>query len=74
MRKAGACFRADEGMTEVKKHTNAFYRIARFLKDVLKDPEKNGILETNDDRKRGMVPHVAPITLLRHDIAQQDVR
>ena len=51
-----------------KRHTNVLMHMAGHLKTRLDDPSKRELLETIDEYRRGLVPLVVPLTLLRHHV------
>jgi uncharacterized protein YbgA (DUF1722 family)/uncharacterized protein YbbK (DUF523 family) len=52
--------------TSTRKHTNVLYHLAGFLKRGLSAEERQELSETIDDYRRGMLPLVVPVTLIRH--------
>ena len=49
-----------------KRHTNALMHMAGHLKKLLDPVSKAELVETIDEYRRGLVPLVVPLTLLRH--------
>ena len=50
----------------VKGHSSVLQHLAGFLKDRMDAAEKREMEEVLEDYRRGLVPRVVPITLLRH--------
>jgi uncharacterized protein YbgA (DUF1722 family)/uncharacterized protein YbbK (DUF523 family) len=50
----------------VAKNANVLQHILGYLKKVLGSDEKKSILDTIDDYRKGLVPLVVPLTLLKH--------
>ncbi len=57
----------------VKKHTNVLQHIAGFCREHLDGRERRELATVIDDYRRGLVPLVVPITLLRHHVERHDV-
>lgn len=51
-----------------KKHTNVLQHVAGYLSDQLDSGDRRELAETIHDYRRGLVPLVVPITLLRHHL------
>ncbi len=49
-----------------KRHTNVLMHMAGHLKRILDDECRKELLECIDEYRRGLVPLVVPVTLLRH--------
>lgn len=62
-----------ETMATTRKHVNVLQHILGFFKGRLTAPEKRELLGLVDDYARGLVPLVAPITLVNHHVARFDV-
>ena len=52
--------------TTTRKHTNVLHHLAGFLKRDLSQEARAEVAQLIDDYRRGLVPLVAPLTLLRH--------
>lgn len=50
----------------VKRHTNVLMHMAGHLKKILDGDGRKELLDCIDDYRRGLVPLVVPVTLLRH--------
>jgi uncharacterized protein YbgA (DUF1722 family)/uncharacterized protein YbbK (DUF523 family) len=59
--------------TTVKKHVNVLQHIAGFCRVHLSSGERRELADVIDDYRRGLVPLVVPITLLRHHVDRHDV-
>lgn len=57
----------------VKKHANVLQHLAGFCSDHLDTAERQELATVIDDYRRGLVPLVVPITLVRHHVARHDV-
>ncbi len=51
-----------------KRHTNVLMHMAGHLKTKLDDASRRELLEGIDEYRRGLVPLVVPLTLLRHHV------
>ena len=49
-----------------KKHTNVLMHMTGYFKKVLSRDEKQELLETIDEYRKGYLPLIVPITLLNH--------
>jgi uncharacterized protein YbgA (DUF1722 family)/uncharacterized protein YbbK (DUF523 family) len=56
-----------------RSHTNVLMHMAGHLKKVLDTATRRELVECIDDYRRGLVPLVVPITLLRHHVRMHDV-
>jgi uncharacterized protein YbgA (DUF1722 family)/uncharacterized protein YbbK (DUF523 family) len=56
-----------------RRHTNVLQHIVGFFKDGLDRPSRHEVLELIDDYRRGLVPLVVPLTLMRHHVARLDI-
>jgi uncharacterized protein YbgA (DUF1722 family) len=54
--------------TTARKNVNVLQHILGFLKKRLTHEEKKDILTVIDDYRRGLVPLIVPVTLIRHYI------
>jgi uncharacterized protein YbgA (DUF1722 family)/uncharacterized protein YbbK (DUF523 family) len=61
------------GRTTVRKHVNVLTHAFGHLKDLLAPGEKRAVLASFEDYRCGLVPLVAPLSLLRYDIQKHDV-
>jgi uncharacterized protein YbgA (DUF1722 family)/uncharacterized protein YbbK (DUF523 family) len=57
----------------VKRHYNVLQRIAGFLKTMLSGAEKGELGEVLEDYRRGLIPRVVPLTLLRHHVLRHEI-
>jgi uncharacterized protein YbgA (DUF1722 family) len=57
----------------MKKHVNVLQHIAGFCRVHLSSGERRELAGVIDDYRRGLVPLVVPITLLRHHVERHDV-
>jgi uncharacterized protein YbgA (DUF1722 family)/uncharacterized protein YbbK (DUF523 family) len=57
----------------VEKHVNVLQHIAGFCREHLGGDERRELAEVIDDYRRGLVPLVVPITLLRHHVARHAI-
>jgi uncharacterized protein YbgA (DUF1722 family)/uncharacterized protein YbbK (DUF523 family) len=55
------------------RHANVLQHMAGYFKDRLDAASKRELAETIDDYRRGLVPLVVPITLVRHHVRMLDV-
>jgi uncharacterized protein YbgA (DUF1722 family) len=55
------------------RHANVLMHMAGHLKQRLDEGAKRELLETIDEYRRGLVPLVVPMTLLRHHVRQYSV-
>ena len=56
------------------RHTNALTHIAGFFKLDLGAGERAELAEVIDEYRRGLVPLVVPLTLVKHHVRRLDVR
>jgi uncharacterized protein YbgA (DUF1722 family)/uncharacterized protein YbbK (DUF523 family) len=56
-----------------KRHTNVLYHALGYLKKVLNPFEKQELVQLIEDYRKGFVPLVVPITLLRHHVAKHEI-
>jgi uncharacterized protein YbgA (DUF1722 family)/uncharacterized protein YbbK (DUF523 family) len=56
-----------------KRHSNVLQHMAGYFKDRLDAASKRELAEAIDDYRRGLVPLVVPMTLLRHHVRMLDV-
>jgi uncharacterized protein YbgA (DUF1722 family)/uncharacterized protein YbbK (DUF523 family) len=56
-----------------RRHANVLQHMAGYLKHVLDRDSKAELSETIDEYRRGLVPLVVPITLIRHNVRRHDI-
>lgn len=56
-----------------KRHANVMYHVMGYLKQALEPAEKREALTLIEDYRRGLLPLIAPLTLLRHHVARHDI-
>ena len=59
-------------VADARRHTNVLMHMAGHLKKQLDGPSRQELAATIDEYRRGLVPLVVPITLLRHHARQHD--
>ncbi|MBM4127492.1 MAG: DUF523 and DUF1722 domain-containing protein [Nitrospira sp.] len=59
--------------TTVRKHVNVLHHLVGYFKTRLGAPEKIELLGVIDDYHRGLVPLIAPLTLIKHYVRTFDV-
>ena len=60
-------------MATTRKHTNVLQHVAGHFKDVLDADEKQELLGSIEDYRRGLVPLVVPLTLIKHHVRRHKV-
>jgi len=55
------------------RNTNVLQHMAGYLREALSADEKAELQETVEDYRRGLVPLVVPVTLMRHHVRRQGV-
>jgi len=60
-------------MATNKRHTNVLQHALGYLKKALAPAEKREILTAIEDYRRGLLPLVVPLTLLRHEVRRHAV-
>jgi uncharacterized protein YbgA (DUF1722 family)/uncharacterized protein YbbK (DUF523 family) len=65
--------RALAQLATTRRHTNVLQHMAGYFKDRLEPASKRELAETIADYRRGLVPLVVPMTLLRHHVRMLDV-
>jgi uncharacterized protein YbgA (DUF1722 family)/uncharacterized protein YbbK (DUF523 family) len=65
--------RALAQLATVRRHTNVLQHMAGYFKDRLDTASKRELAHTIEDYRRGLVPLVVPLTLLRHHVRSFDV-
>jgi uncharacterized protein YbgA (DUF1722 family)/uncharacterized protein YbbK (DUF523 family) len=66
--------RALAQLATTRRHTNVLQHMAGYFKNRLDIASKRELAEAIADYRRGLVPLVVPITLLRHHVRMFDVR
>jgi uncharacterized protein YbgA (DUF1722 family)/uncharacterized protein YbbK (DUF523 family) len=56
-----------------QRHTNVLQHMVGYFKRTLDHDSRAELLATIDDYRRGLVPLVVPLTLIRHHVRQHDV-
>lgn len=64
----GGFMAALSAMATAPRHTNVLQHMAGYFKDRLDRGSRRELLETIEDYRRGLVPLVVPITLIRHHV------
>jgi uncharacterized protein YbgA (DUF1722 family)/uncharacterized protein YbbK (DUF523 family) len=54
--------------TTAKKNANVMYHMLGFFKKLLPEVEKQELIEVIEDYRKGWVPLIAPVTLIRHHV------
>jgi uncharacterized protein YbgA (DUF1722 family) len=65
--------RALTRLATTRQHTNVLQHMAGYFKDRLDAASKRELAETITDYRRGLVPLVVPLTLVRHHVRRFDV-
>ena len=60
-------------LATARRHTNVLQHMAGYFKDRLDAASKRELAESIDDYRRGLVPLVVPLTLIRHHVRVLDV-
>jgi uncharacterized protein YbgA (DUF1722 family)/uncharacterized protein YbbK (DUF523 family) len=60
-------------MATTRKHTNVLHHVAGHFKDLLDADEKQELLGSIEDYRRGLVPLVVPLTLVKHHVRRHKV-
>jgi uncharacterized protein YbgA (DUF1722 family) len=60
-------------MATTGRHTNVLQHMAGYVTDRLDAASKRELADTIADYRRGLVPLVVPLTLLRHYVRRFDV-
>jgi uncharacterized protein YbgA (DUF1722 family)/uncharacterized protein YbbK (DUF523 family) len=60
-------------MATTRRHTNVLMHMAGHLKKLLDADSRRELQETIDEYRRGLVPLVVPLTLIRHHVRQNAV-
>src|SRR3954463_11912079 len=56
-----------------QRHTNVLQHIAGYFKDTLDAPSRDELRTSIEDYRRGLLPLIVPVTLLRHHVRHQNV-
>jgi uncharacterized protein YbgA (DUF1722 family) len=56
-----------------RRHTNVLMHMAGHLKRKLDDASKRELVEYIDEYRRGLVPLIVPLTLVRHHVRRHGV-
>ncbi len=57
----------------VRKHTNVLQHMLGYFSEKLTSPERKELLEVIEDFRKGWVPLIVPITLIRHYVRKYEV-
>jgi uncharacterized protein YbgA (DUF1722 family) len=57
-----------------RRHANVLQHMAGYLKQLVDRDAKAELSETIDEYRRGLVPLVVPLTLIRHYVRRHDIR
>ena len=57
-----------------RKHANVMQHMLGHFSEALTPPERQEILGLIDEHRRGLVPLVVPLTLIRHHVRRHDVQ
>ena len=60
-------------MATTRKHTNVLSHMAGHLKRLLDEGSRRELHHSIDEYRRGLVPLVVPLTLIRHHVRVHDV-
>jgi uncharacterized protein YbgA (DUF1722 family) len=60
-------------MATPRRHANVLQHMAGYFKTRLDAGARKELLETIEDYRRGLVPLIVPVTLVRHHVRQHDV-
>ena len=56
-----------------KKNTDVLLHMMGFLKKILSKGEKEDILATIQDYRKGLLPLIVPVTLIRHQVKKHKI-
>jgi len=59
--------------TSAKKNSDVLYHMLGFLKKLLPKIDKRGVIEAIEDYRKGLVPLIVPVTLVRHYVRKHEV-
>ena len=65
--------RALEVIATPRRHTNVLQHMAGYFKTALDDASRAELAGTIEDYRRGLVPLIVPMTLIRHHVRQHAV-
>jgi uncharacterized protein YbgA (DUF1722 family) len=60
-------------MTTSGKHANVLQHLMGFLKDELETHDKTELLDLIEEYRKGFVPLIVPLTLLKHHLSRHEV-
>jgi len=60
-------------MATAKRHTNVLQHMAGYLRDVVDDASRKELMACIEDYRKGLLPLVVPITLLRHHVRRHGI-
>lgn len=56
-------------LTTSRKHSKVMHRLMGFLKDYLTPADKTELLDTITQHRKGLIPLIVPLTLLKHHLS-----
>lgn len=56
-----------------KRHTNVLYHAIGYLKNALEPVEKQELVQLIEDYRKGLVPLIVPMTLIRHHVMKHEI-
>ena len=56
-----------------KKNTDVLLHMMGFLKKIIPIGEKEDILNTIEDYRKGLLPLIIPVTLIRHQVRKYNI-
>jgi uncharacterized protein YbgA (DUF1722 family)/uncharacterized protein YbbK (DUF523 family) len=59
--------------TTAKKNADVLYHMLGFFKKLLPELEKQELIEVIEDYRKGWVPLIAPVTLIRHHVSKHQI-
>jgi len=59
--------------TSAKKNADVLYHMLGFFKKLLSNVEKQDVIEAIEDYRKGMVPLIVPVTLVKHHVRRHKV-
>ena len=59
--------------TTPARHTNVLQHAMGYMKKALEPKEKRQLLSAIDDYRKGLLPLIVPMTLLRYNIHKHDI-
>ena len=60
-------------MATTRKHTNVLSHMAGYFKQVLEPADRQEVVSVIDDYRKGLVPLIVPLTLIRHHVRRHAV-